>query len=143
MTTETKTDQEMTDEYCETIAQEIRELEMILSGEEYTARRSSSIVELFNTMAETAGEERDNYTANVIDYLNAYCLEFKTLGERSGSDDWEITGHKILRTFGGPNCWITESGNNHVRVEVYWGGSEASTSVYAPAFVEALGDIGL
>jgi hypothetical protein len=143
MTTKTQTDQEMTDEYCETIAQEIRDLEIILSGGEYTARRSSPIVELFNTMAEQAEEERDNYTASVTDYLNAYCMEFKTLGERSGSNDWEVTGHKILRSFGGPNCWITDTGAETVLIEVFWGGCFAQDAVYAPAFVEALGDIEL
>lgn len=135
-----KTDTELTVEYCETIASEVRLLETNLSGSEYSARRSSPIVELFDTMAEQAGEESSDYQATALDYVNAYGLEIKYLGERLNStNEWEVTGVKVLRSFGGPNCWITCEANSEViTVDVYWGAEHASKAVRAPSAASQL-----
>ncbi len=141
MSTMSKTAQEMTDEYCLSITDEIRALETVLGGGEFNSTESPAAVEMFDTLADQSGDERDDYAPSVVDYLNAYCLEFKTLGERDGLGKWEVTGHKILRTFGGPNCWITDEGDEWVLVAVYWGGRESVQRVYAPSLVAQLGEL--
>jgi hypothetical protein len=139
-----KTDTELTQEYCETIATEVSALEALLDDEE-TSRQGSTpefVRELYSvlqTMKEQA-DEGDDYQPSAIDWLNAFTLEIKYLGERSPGDyqggdypRWTTTGVKILRTFGGPNCWITASvDDDYVLIETYWGLDEARQRVLAP-----------
>ena len=141
MTTMSKTDQEMTDDYCATISAEVALLEQLLSGAVEYGHDDPTVLDMLATMAAQADEELETYAAQVVDYLNAYCLEFKTLGERGGLGTWEVTGHKILRASGGPNCWITDEGGDWVQVAAYWGGTESVQRVYAPSLVAQLGDL--
>ena len=99
-------------------------------------------VEMFTTMAEEAGETPDEYAPSVTEYLNAFCLEYVETGERQGGNDWELTGSRVLRTFGGPNCWIKWDGGSSVLVFVAWGSDEYSERVPASAIVEQLTELG-
>jgi hypothetical protein len=137
MNTAHKTDQEMTAEYCLSIANEVAALELLLDGGE--TNENDEAIELLNTLAEQSGEELNDYSPSVLDYINAYALEFKTLGERDGLGNWEITGYKILRSFGGPNCWIVVDGAI-LTIETYWGGDKAVEVVYAPNIISQLED---
>jgi len=128
----TKTDQEMADDYCELIADEIRGLEIILSGDEANRANEFDCETLLDEMASNAGEESDSYQPNAIDWLNVNCLEFVTLGQRGNDGEWTITGWKTLRSFGGPNVWIEGDDSSIVSVDVYWGGSESHQRVFAP-----------
>ena len=91
----------------------------------------SEAVEMWLAMAGESGD--DDYAPSVFDYLNAFCLDFVEIGERRGGGDWEITGAKALRTFGGPNCWITWQGGSSVLVSVGWGGDSFEQRVTSPA----------
>ena len=94
-------------------------------------------VEMWLAMAGESGD--DDYAPSVFDYLNAFCLEFVEIGERHGRGDWEITGAKALRSFGGPTCWITWQGGftwpggSSVLVSVVWGGGSFEQRVTSPA----------
>jgi len=97
--------------------------------------------ELLNEMAIAAGESAEDYAPSIVDYLNAYCLEFFATGEKRDGD-WTLTGTKSLRTFGGPNCWIETGFNGFVTVSVYWGGGSATNRVPAAVVVESLNEMG-
>jgi hypothetical protein len=136
--TEHKTDQEMTDDYCALIAEEVKALEFVLNNADATDEYEGEAKELFETLADNAGEELAGYVPSALDWLNGFCLEFKTLGEHVSGTDWDVTGWKALRTFGGPNCWITGDESSWVTIETYWGGSEASQRVFAPYLTDSL-----
>ena len=88
--------------------------------------------EMFEGMAAEARESVERYAPAFPDYCNWAGLEFSALGYNSGNG-WEVTGAKLLRSFGGPNCWILwEDGSSSVLVSVYWGGDEYAQRVYAP-----------
>ena len=97
-------------------------------------------VELWFSMAYESGDG-DDYAPSVFDYLNAFCLDFVEIGERRGGD-WEVTGAKALRTFGGPNCWITWDGGSSVLVSVVWGGGSFEQRVTSPAVAAGFGSAG-
>ena len=142
MSTSIKTYQQLTDEYADTIADEVRLLEDTLGGFEVAHPYNDEAQrEMLERMAEAADEDADNYSPSVVDYLHGFCLGVMDLGERANEGDWIVTGRKILRSFDGPNCWITETGDNYVTVEVYWGGTSATRRVNAPAFMDALASL--
>jgi hypothetical protein len=97
--------------------------------------------ELLNEMAIAAGESADGYAPSIVDYLNAYCLEFFATGEKRGGE-WTLTGTKSLRTFGGPNCWIETGDDGFVTVSVYWGGESATNRVPAAVVAQSLNEMG-
>lgn len=99
-------------------------------------------VEMWRDMAREAGETPDEYAPSVIEYLNAFCLEYVATGERRNGAQWETTGAKVLRTYGGPNCWIICEGGSSVLVSVYWGSDEYSERVPASSIVEQLTELG-
>jgi len=135
--------------YAMTIADEVRALEAVLGGDydelddegysdltpdERTAADEAK--ELREAMADEAREELGDYTPSIFDYVNAFGLEWKATGENSGNG-WEITGAKMLRTFGGPNCWLVWDGGSSILVSTYWGGDEFHERVIAPIVADA------
>ena len=98
-------------------------------------------VELWFSMAYESGDG-DDYAPSVFDYLNAFCLDFVEIGERRGGD-WEVTGAKALRTFGGPTCWIIWEGGSSVLVSVGWDDSfkERVISPAVAAGFESAGEL--
>jgi hypothetical protein len=68
-------------------------------------------------------------------------MEFVATGEKRGGE-WEITGTKSLRSYGGPNCWIETGDDGFVTVSVYWGGESVRRSIYAPTVTSALNELG-
>ena len=182
MTTETRDylAAQLTRDYCDLIATEVIALESILSGEAdiewarscghcdappdwcegerdhddpHTYRPTDGeVLEMYQQLAENADKTPELYSPNIIDYLNYYCLEFKTLGEQSNDGEWagkywielprdKCTGCKILRTFGGPNCWIEWDGGNSILVDTYWGADHADRRIQAPGIISALEDL--
>lgn len=162
MTTEQQSGYDMTRDYANLIADEVIALESLLDesadftcshcdeerddcqGQEdsYNAHdyepTDATAAELLEQMASEAGESVDEYTPSVGDYLNACALEFTRIGECGAGWDWEVTGFKILRTFGGPNCWIVGDGGTSVLIDTYWGGDHASPRVQAPTLIAQL-----
>ena len=150
-------DKEITANYCFSIITELEALERMLMGEDAGtcyecdydrdsctcdefAPGDPDVVEVFEAMREHAGEG-DDYTPNLIDYLNSHCLEFTTIGEKSNGGEWTITGARILRTFGGPNCWITWRGDSLLEVSVRWGGETVSRHIDAPITAAAISEL--
>jgi hypothetical protein len=151
-------DREITKNYAFSIAEELRALEQLLNGEDagtcmgcdydrygcqcdHFEPGSPEMVELFESMRSTAGDG-DDYAPNLVDYLNGECLDWTVLGERSNGDDWTVTGARICRTLGGPNCFIEwQDGQTSLLVTVKWGGESADQRVYAPITAAAIGEL--
>jgi len=68
-----------------------------------------------------AAEESSQYLPSFLDYVNGYCLEFTELGERSGAtNEWNVVGARLLRTYGGPHAIIEWNYTNSIVVDVQW-----------------------
>jgi hypothetical protein len=141
MTTDTRVNEAKA--YALQIADEVRALEAVLGGDyddldddaysELTPNeraRADEAKEVREAMADEAREELGDYSPNFFDYVNAFGLEWVATGQNSGNG-WETTGAKMLRTFGGPNCWIIWDGGRSVLVSAYWGGDEYHERVTA------------
>jgi hypothetical protein len=137
-------DQNLARDYALAIRAEILALENVLNGSTYAASEAQAVEmkEILAEMVEQSGEDADDYTPNAVDYVNAYCLEFVEKGSRRDGE-WTVDGVKILRSFGGPTCWIECDGTDNVTVSVGWGERE-NKRFYAPtvaaAFLELAGN---
>ena len=147
MTTETRTNEAKA--YALQIANEVRALEAVLGGEyddldddayaEMTPderAEADEAKEVREAMADEAREELGDYVPSIFDYCNSFGLEWKVTGENCGTG-WEVTGAKMLRTFGGPNCWIIWDGGSTMLVSAYWGGDEFHERINAPFVADA------
>jgi hypothetical protein len=128
------------DEYCLLIAREVVALEELLAGlVSFDGDLEDDLRELWDEMAGTAAEESSQYLPSFLDYVNGYCLEFTELGERSGAtNEWNVVGARLLRTYGGPHAIIEWNYTNSIVVDVQWGGAHAAKSVFAPNIASAL-----
>jgi len=135
------------------IAAEMEALEALLNGrwsklldDDYSdlehdeQRAVDRAVELCEEMAEQAGEEMGDYLPSIGHYLDCYALDYFVTGENRG-EGWRITGGKMLRSFGGPNVWITWDGSDSVTIDAYWGGHHDSRHAYAPTVVADLDEL--
>ena len=107
-------------EYAENIAQELRELETVATGAPYGFEPDDS-----TTDDETAAEYRQaltnlemaHDTESPLDtWLNETALDLAVLIDTRGS---EFGGRiEILRTCGGPTCYIVRNSNDAERLEI-------------------------
>jgi hypothetical protein len=131
---------EEANEYCHSIVHEVLALEGLVTGSEsFDANLEDHLRDLWVELAESVGEEPLSYEPSVSDYVNLYCLEFITLGERSNAtDEWSPVGARLLRTYGGPNAFIEWRDTNFIIVKVYWGNERAEARLLAPNIAAAL-----
>ena len=141
------------EESARDIAAEVLALEALLDGrwaklldDDYSdlehdeQRAVDRAVELCEKMAEQAGEEMADYSPSIVHYLNRYALEYVLTGLNRG-EGWELTGGKMLRSFGGPNVWITwKMDDETIAVDAYWSDHD-SREVYAPNVVAQLAEL--
>jgi hypothetical protein len=92
-------------EYCHSIVQEVLALEELVANDQsFHDDLGGYLREFWIELAESVDEEPSRYEPSVFDYVNLYCLEFTTLGERSNAtNEWNVVGARLLRTYGGPN----------------------------------------
>jgi hypothetical protein len=142
------------EESARDIAAELLTLEAVLDGrwaklldDDYSdlehdeQRAVDRAVELCEEMAEQAGEEMGDYSPSIVHYLNRYGLDYLLTGKNRG-EGWELTGGKMLRSFGGPNVWITWGlDDDDVVVDAYWSGDHDARHAYAPTVVEQLTEL--
>lgn len=114
-------------EYAASIAGEVRQLDRVLAGEEDAA-----------TAEAVAGWQPDGDYGDPFAFYLAHVLDVAVRVDVRGIE----YGHtvEILRTFGGPGCWIVRNHDDGEQVEVRacWGGETASVYVWAPALAESL-----
>ena len=135
--------------YALQIADEVRALEAVLGGDyddlddgAYDAltpdkrTMADEAKEVREAMAEWAGEELGTYCPDSFDYVNAFGFGWVATGENRGNG-WETIGAEMLRTFGGPNCWIIWDCDTSILVRVYSGGDEYHERVIAPIVADA------
>lgn len=136
---QTKSSEEA-NEYCHSIVQEVLALEELVANDEaFDDDLGDYLRELWTELAESVGEEPSRYEPSVFDYVNLYCLEFTTLGERSNAtNEWNVVGARLLRTYGGPNAFIEWNDTNFVFVQVHWGSEFAEARLFAPSIAAAL-----
>ncbi|MHB8379777.1 MAG: hypothetical protein ACYDB2_07660 [Acidimicrobiales bacterium] len=131
---------ELANEYCQSIVQEVLALEKLLANHEsFDDELEDSLREFWIELAESADEEPSCYEPSVFDYVNLYCLEFTTLGERSNAiNEWNVVGARLLRTYGGPNAFIEWNDTDFIVVQVYWGSEFAEARLFAPNIATCL-----
>lgn len=78
------------------------------------------------------GEECDDAVER---FLND-CLDLKALVSYSVYGVQRTEAVEILRSYGGPTCWISVQSDDEVRVAVYDGSDRTETRVLAPRFAE-------
>lgn len=121
-------------EYAETIADEIRALEVALDGPSYfwnpaATEDEDSEDQDFRAALDTLELPHDTDPSDIFHvYANETLLEVTT---------WRADNYaprvEWLRTYGGPNCRIYFDGSDYARVEVCSAGEPAATiDVYAP-----------
>ena len=134
------TSSEKANEYCHSIVQEVLALEELVANDEsFHDDLGGYLREFWTELAESVGEQPSRYEPSVYDYVNLYCLEFTTLGERSNAtNEWDVVGVRLLRTYGGPNAVIQWNDTNFIVVQVHWGNEFAEARVLAPSVAAAL-----
>ena len=136
---ETKGSEEAND-YCHSIVDEVQALEELVANDvSFDNDLGDHLRELWTELAESVGEEPSRYEPSVYDYVNLYCLELTTLGERSNAtNEWDVVGVRLLRTYGGPNAVIQWNDANFIVVQVHWGSEFAEVRLFAPSIATAL-----
>jgi len=131
---------ELAEEYCHSIVQEVLALEeLVANHESFDDDLEDSLREFWIELAESADEDPICYQPSVFDYVLLNCLEFTTLGERSSAtNEWNVVGARLLRTYGGPNAFIEWNDTNFVVVQVYWGSEFAESRFLAPNVASSL-----
>jgi len=121
--------------YCHSIVDEVQALEELVADDElFDDDLGDHLRELWTELAESVGEEASRYEPSVYDYVNLYCLELTTLGERSNAtNEWDVVGVRLLRTYGGPNAFIEWNDSDYIVVRVYWGSEFAEARLFAPS----------
>ncbi len=122
------------DEYAGIIAQELRSLDTVLSG-----TLDDEELEVWAALELIDADPTDSWL--VLDaYLNETCLEVTVLRAVSRS---ERTRVELLRTVGGPNCYITRDSldGETIEVSVYWGGDSASRRLHLPTLARMLDEL--
>jgi hypothetical protein len=73
-------------------------------------------------------------------YLNESCLEVTVLRAVTSSEKTRV---EVLRTYGGPNCYIVRDSldGKTIEVSVYWGGDSASRRLHLPTLAGMLDDV--
>ncbi len=134
---------ELADEYCHSIVQEVLALEELVANDEsFDDDLDDNLREFWIELAESADEEPSCYQPSVFDYVNLNCLEFITLGERSNvTNEWNVVGVRLLRTYGGPNAFIEWNDTNFIVVQVYWGSEFAESRFLAPNIASSLAEM--
>lgn len=132
-----------TSEYCHSIVHEILALEAIITPHiTYDDILMDEHQELWDELAECVGEQPSFYQPSVFDYVNLYCLELITLGERSSAaNEWSVVGARLLRTYGGPNAYIEWHDTDFLVVQVYWGNETTEVRILAPNVAASIEDI--
>jgi hypothetical protein len=127
-------------EYCRSIVQEVLALEELVANDEsFHDDLGGYLREFWIELAESVDEEPSRYEPSVFDYVNLFCLEFTTLGERSNAtNEWNVVGARLLRTYGGPNVSIEWKDTYFIVVKVHWGSEFAEVWLFAPRIATAL-----
>jgi hypothetical protein len=131
---------ELANEYCHSIVHEVLALEELVANDEsFGDDLEDYLREVWIELAESVDEEPSGYQPSVFDYVNLNCLEFITLGERSNAtNEWNVVGVRLLRTYGGPNAFVEWNGTNFIVVQVYWGSEFAESRFLAPIVAASL-----
>ena len=131
---ETKSSEDA-NEYCRSIVREVLALEkLVANAEAFDDDLGDYLRELWIELAKSVGEEPSRYEPSVLDYVNLHCLELTTLGERSNAtNEWNVVGVRLLRTYGGPNAFIEWNDSDFIVVRVYWGSEFAEARLFAPS----------
>ena len=117
---------------------------MVANDESFDDDLEDYLRELWIELAESADEEPSHYQPSVFDYVNQYCLEFTTLGERSNSTyEWNVVGARLLRTYGGPDTFIEWSNTDFIVVRVQWGSDFAEGRFFAPNIAASLEEMAI
>jgi hypothetical protein len=72
---------------------------------------------------DSCGLGEDTYGGSIWHRFIETSLECLITGEKSlgSSEEWTVTGVRLLVTFGGPNCWIvSNSWGSGVSIECHW-----------------------
>ena len=122
-------------EYCRSIVQEVLALEELVANDQsFHDDLGGYLREFWIELAESVDEEPSRYEPSVFDYVRLFCLEFTTLGERSNAtNEWNVVGARLLRTYGGPNAFIEWNDSDYIVVRVYWGSEFAEARLFAPS----------
>lgn len=131
---------EAANECCHVIVHEVLELEELVAvNASFDDDLEDDLREFWIELAESADDEPSCYEPSVFDYINLYCLEFTTLGERSiATNEWDVVGVRLLRSYGGPNAFIAWNGTDFIDVHVHWGSQIAEARIFAPNFASSL-----
>ena len=132
-------------QYAENIAQELRELETVATGAPYGFKPDDS-----TTDDETGAEyrqaltdlEMEHDTENPLDtWLNETALDLAILVDTRGGEFGARL--EILRTCGGPTCYITRDSNDGDRIEIRVsdGQHQFTKSLWLPNIVNYLDEL--
>ena len=136
MPTSPTTTRSQADEYAGIIAQELLDLDTVLSG-----RFSDDDNEDPWKALELDGIEDPTDSSLVLHtYLNETCLELDVLRSVTGSEHSRV---EITRTMGGPSCYIARANQDGriVEVTVHWAGDSATRRLLVPTLAEMLDDL--
>jgi hypothetical protein len=98
--------------------------------------------ELWKELAEVAGENFEEYSPSVIDYITLYCLDIKVFAQRDfGSSVWDVVGVSLLRTYGGPDIRIEWHDSDYIEVKLEWVGESVVEYVFAPCITSTLAEL--
>jgi hypothetical protein len=106
--------------YAETIAKELKNLEAIATGAPYGFQPDDSTTdddEAAEYRQALTNLEMAHDTENPLDtWLNETALDLAILRDTRGGDFGQRI--EILRTCGGPTCYITRDSNDGIRIEI-------------------------
>lgn len=115
----------MAQDYAETIAERIAQVEEILGSDDW-ADISPESMELAKEYGYAPDEDVSPFEVATA-WLNNVLEIRKTIS----LTDNDVTGYQILITFGGPNCWAYFDGFDYATVRVSWGGEKGERQVFA------------
>jgi len=123
--TETMSEVNMAQDYAETIAERVAQVEEILGSDNWEGV-SAEALELAKDYGYAPDEDVSPFEVATA-WLNDVLEIRKTVSLTSN----DVTGYEILITFGGPNCWAYFDGSDYATVRAWWGGDKGERQVYA------------
>ena len=133
METVTKTGEQMARDVAVSLADDVRALEAILTGNTATPEIAQRIIEITADHTEEDGDSPvDTYLAGVLDV---------EIDGRFTNGGWEVRKVGLLVGYGGPTSRMTTTGDGEVDVVVNWWGDTATVTVYAPNLADRIWEL--